>query len=97
MFPEFLEDAGLDPFLKAIVGGGSRAELGGIQSFPLTAGAKHEEDGFHANTVGLAGPAAAKAVGVFVFGQQRRDGLPEIIGDTPIVRDGSFVHGRASA
>jgi hypothetical protein len=83
--------------LKAIVGSGSGAELGGVESFPLAAGAQHEEDGFHTDTVGFAGATAAEAVGVFVFGQQQSDGFPEIIGDTPIVRDGSFVHSRVSA
>src|SRR3954451_20606912 len=39
LFPKILEDARLDPFLKAVVGGGSGAELGGSQSLPLTAGA----------------------------------------------------------
>lgn len=92
MFPEILEDAGLDPFLKAVVGGGSRAELGGVQGLPLAAGTQHEEDGLHADAVGLAWPTATEAVGVFMFGQQGSDGLPKIIGDSPIVRDGSFVH-----
>lgn len=97
VLPECLENAGLDPFLKAVVGGGSGAELGGSQRLPLTAGAEHEEDGLHADTVGLAWPTATEAVGVFMFGQQGSDGLPEIIGDLPIVRDRLFVHGRASA
>jgi len=97
VLPEFLEDAGLNPFLKAVVGGGSGAELGGSQGLPLAAGTQHEEDGLHADAVGLAWPTAAKAVGVFMFGQQGSDGLPEIIGDSPIVRERLFVHGRASA
>lgn len=69
VLPEFLEDAGLDPLLKAVVGGGSGAKLGGVQGFPLAAGAQHEEDGLHAETVGFAGPSAAEAVGVGVLGQ----------------------------
>jgi len=87
----------LDPLLKTVVGGGSGAELGGVQSLPLAARAQHEEDGLHADAIRLAGSAPAEAVGVWVFGQQRGDGLPEIIGDAPIVRDGLFVHGRVSA
>ena len=87
----------MDPLLKAVVGGGSGAELGGVQSFPLAAGTQDKEDGLHAVAVGLSGPSATEAVGVFVFGEQRGDGLPEIIGDAPIVGDGSFVHGRVSA
>jgi hypothetical protein len=63
-----LKDALLDPLLKAVVGSGSGTELGGVQRFPLAAGTQHEEDGFHADTVGLAGPATAEAMGVFVFG-----------------------------
>jgi hypothetical protein len=79
------------------MGGGSGAELGGVQGLPLTAGTQHEEDGLHADAVGLAGPTAAEAVSVWVFGQQGSDGFPEIIRDAPIVGDGAFVHGRTSA
>ncbi len=39
VLPELLEDAGLDPFLEAVVSRGRGAKLGGPQSFPLTAGA----------------------------------------------------------
>jgi hypothetical protein len=79
--------------LKAVVGGGTGAEAGGVQSFPLAAGTQHEQDGLQADAVGLARPAAAEAVGVFVFGKQRGDGFPQIVGDAPLVRDVSFVHG----
>jgi hypothetical protein len=91
-----VEDAGLDPLLKAVMGGGSGAELGGVQRLPLATGTQDEEDGLHADAVGLSGSSAAEAMGVWVFGEQGSDGLPEIIGDAPVVRDGSFVHGRAS-
>lgn len=96
MLPEIPEDAGLDPLLEAVVGGGSGAELGGVQSLPLAAGSQDEEDGLQADAVGLTGSAPAEAVGVFMFGQQRGDGLPQILGDAPGVGDGLVVHGRAS-
>jgi len=86
------EDAGLDPLLKAVVGGGPGTELGGVQGFPLTAGAEDEEDGIGTDAVGRARPTAAKRVGIDV----RRDGdfqnLPEFIRDAPIVGDGGSIH-----
>jgi len=79
------------------MGGGSGTEFGGVQGFPLAAGTQAEENGFHADAVGLSWPSTAEAVGVFMFGQQGNDGLPEIVRDVPVVGNGSFVHGRASA
>src|SRR6516225_4027878 len=58
-FPQRLEDAGLDPLLEAVVGSGTRTETRGLQRLPLATGAKHEQDGFHTNAVGGAGPATA--------------------------------------
>jgi hypothetical protein len=97
VLPERLEDAGPHPLLKAVVGGGGGAELGGVQGLPLAAGAQHEEDGLQADAVGRARPAAAEAVRVLVLGEQRGDGLPQVVGDAPFVRDRALVHGRASA
>jgi hypothetical protein len=97
VFPQHLKDARLDPLLKAVVGSGTGAELGGVQGLPLAAGAQHEQDGLHADAVGLARPTAAEAVGVFMFGKQGGDGLPQIVGDAPRIGDGMFVHGRVSA
>jgi hypothetical protein len=79
------------------VGGGTGAEAGGVQGLPLAAGAQHEEDGLHTDAVGRARPTAAEAVRVLVFGEQRGDGLPQVIGDAPLVGNGVFVQGRASA
>ena len=97
VFPERLEEAGTHPLLEAVVGRGPRAEAGGVQGLPLTAGAQHEEDGLQADAVGRARPAASETVRVFVFGEQRRDGLPQVVGDAPSIGDGTFVHGRDSA
>ena len=93
-FPQGLEDAGLDPLLEAVVGGGARAEAGGVQGLPLAAGAEDEEDGLHTDPVGGAGATAAEAVGVGVLGEEQRDGFPEVVGDAPAVGDRSMVHGR---
>jgi len=76
VLPQGQKDAGLDPLLEAVVGGGTGAEAGGVQGLPLAAGAQHEEDGLHAGAVGRARTSAAEAVGVFMFGKQRGDGLP---------------------
>jgi hypothetical protein len=90
--PHLLEDAGLHPLLEAVVGRGAGAKFRGVQGLPLAAGAEDEEDGLHADPVGLAGPAAAEAVGVGVLGQQDGDGLPQVVGKAPLFRDGSIVH-----
>lgn len=63
-FPHLEEDAGRDPFLETIMGSGTGTELGGIQGFPLAAGAQDVEDGIGTDAVGYAGPPAAKTVGV---------------------------------
>jgi hypothetical protein len=62
--PQRQEDAFLDPLLEAVVGRGTRAELGGVEGLPLAAGAEDEEDGLQADAVGGARPAAAEAVGI---------------------------------
>jgi hypothetical protein len=62
----------------------------------LAAGAENEEDGLHADPVGLARSAAAEAVGVGVSRQQDGDGLPQVVGKAPLFRDGSSVHGEDS-
>src|SRR6266852_6737807 len=75
--PHPLEDAGRDPFLEAVMGGGTGAKAGGVQGLPLTARAEHEEDGLHAHAVGRPRPAAAKAMRVFVLGEQQSDAVPQ--------------------
>jgi hypothetical protein len=90
--PPLEEDAGLDPLLEAVVGGGAGAELGGVQGLPLDAGAQDEEDGVGANAVGGAGAAAAVAVRVDVRGEEDLHDFPEFIGDAPVVRHGGRVH-----
>src|SRR5438034_8193267 len=40
--PEFAKHSRLGPLLEAAVGGTLRADTGGIQRFPLAAGAQHE-------------------------------------------------------
>jgi hypothetical protein len=93
--PHLLEDAGLDPLLETIVGRGARAEAGGVQSLPLAAGAKHKEDGFHTNAIRRTRPAAAEAMRVLVLGKQPGDGLPEIVGDVPLIHDGQ-IHNKGA-
>src|SRR5262245_54936691 len=51
LLPELEKDAGFDPFLEAVVGGGPGAELGGVEGLPLAAGAQDIEDGIGTNAV----------------------------------------------
>jgi hypothetical protein len=90
--PQGLENAGFDPFLEAVVGGGSGAELGGIERLPLAAGAQDVQDGFHAQAIVLARAPAAEAMSVLVLGEEELHGCPEVVGDTPVVGDGTSVH-----
>jgi hypothetical protein len=90
--PQGLENAGFDPFLEAVVGGGSGAELGGIERLPLAAGAQDVQDGFHAEAIVLARAPAAEAMRVLVLGEEELNGCPEVVGDTPVVGDGTSVH-----
>jgi hypothetical protein len=92
--PHVLEDSLLDPELEAVVGGGTGAELGGVQGLPLAAGPQDEQDGFHAHAVGGAGTPAAETVCVLVFGDQDGDGLPQVVGDAPLVGDRVLFHAR---
>jgi hypothetical protein len=94
--PQGEEDAGLDPFLKAVVGGGTGAEAGGVQGLPLAAGTEAEEDSVHTNAVGSPWPAAAKAMGVGMFGEQPGDLLPQVIGDAPLIGDRFLGHDQVS-
>jgi hypothetical protein len=90
------KDAGPNPLLKAIVGGGPRTELGGIQGFPLTAGAQDEKDGIGTDAVGGARSAAAERMGIDVGRDGDFQEFPELIGDAPIVGDGSRIHDQPS-
>jgi hypothetical protein len=94
--PPLEEDTGLDPLLEAVVGGGARAELSGVQGLPLAAGAQDEEDGIGTDAVGGPGPPAAEGVGVDVLGDEDLQELPEGIGDSPIVGDRDGIHGPSS-
>jgi len=96
-----LEDTRRDPFLKAIMRGGTGTEAGGVQSLPLTARAEYEEDGLHAHAVRSTRPAATEAMRIFVFGKQQGDAFPQIVRDMPLVHDGhihktSAFHGCTS-
>lgn len=73
---------------------GTRTELGGIERFPLAAGAQHEQDGIHANPVGGAGPSAAEAMGVDVRGQMHLNFRPQGVGDPPVGGNQVGVHDR---
>src|SRR5215472_16434993 len=58
--PQRRKDPRSDPLLEAVVRRGPRAELGGVQRFPLAAGAEHEQDGVHADPVGGAWSSTPK-------------------------------------
>jgi hypothetical protein len=90
--PHLEEDALADVLLEAVVGGRAGAEAGGAQRLPLAAGTEDEEDGVHADAVGGARLAAAEGVGVDVGGDAHLDLGPEVVGDAPVVGDGTVVH-----
>lgn len=93
LLPELAEDAGCDPLLEAVVGGGAGAELAGIEGLPLAAGAEDVEDGIGTDAVGGAWFATAEGVGVHMFGDAEFHQLPEFIGDAPVVGNGVRAHG----
>ena len=90
--PPLEEDAGLDPLLEAVVGGGARAEPGAVQGLPLAASAQHEEDGIGTDAVGGARAPAPEGMGVDVLGDEYLQHVPEFVGDTPIVGDRGLIH-----
>src|SRR5215210_4589595 len=79
--PEFLKNARLNPFLKAVMGGGFGTQVRVLEGFPLTTRAEHIENGIGAATVGDAGPTAPKAVGVEPHRDERLQHSPEGIGN----------------
>jgi hypothetical protein len=95
--PQGREDAGFDPLLEAVVDRGAGQEAGGVQGLPLAAGAQDVQDGLHAEAIVGPRPAAAEAVRVRVLGQQEFHALPEVVGDTPLIRDVAPGHRPASA
>ena len=96
LLPEFEEDAGFDPLLEAVVGGGTRAELGGIESLPLNAGAQDKEDGIGTDAVGGAGASTAVGMGVHMLGDKHLHLVPEFVGDTPVFGNVDGVHDYSS-
>jgi hypothetical protein len=93
LFPELEEDAGFDPLLEAVVGGGAGAEFAGSERLPLATGAEDVEDGIGTDAVGGAWLAAAEGVGVHMVGDTEFHQLPEFIRDAPVVGNGLRVHG----
>jgi hypothetical protein len=69
-----------------------RAEAGGVQGFPLTAGAEHKENRLHTNAIRRARFTAAETVRVHMFGDQQGDGLPQVLSNAPIVNYPQLVH-----
>jgi hypothetical protein len=92
LLPELEEDARFNPPLEAVVGGGTRAELGGIESLPLTAGAQDIEDSIGTDAVGGAGSSSAEAMGVHMVGDEDLHEFPEFIGDAPVLGDVGRIH-----
>ena len=90
--PQRRKDPRSDPLLEAVVRRGPRAELGGVQRFPLAAGAEHEQDGVHADPVGGAWSSTAEAMGVYVAGQVHLNFRPQAVRDAPVVGNEVCVH-----
>lgn len=95
-FPHFEKHPGGDPFLKAIMGSGTRTNACGIQRFPLATGPQDEENTVHAFAVVGAWPTTAKPMGVAMFGQHHLDFFPEVVGNTPFVGGDRNFHACAS-
>jgi hypothetical protein len=94
--PQREEDTGLDPLLEAVVGGGTGTILGGIEGFPLTAGAQDEEDGIGTDPIGSAWAAAPEAVGVHMPGDADFHDLPHRVGEAPVVGNWRRFHDSSS-
>jgi hypothetical protein len=77
--PEFQEDARVDPFLKAVVGGGVGTQLGLMEGFPLAARAEHVKHGVGTAAIRHTRPAATKAVGMHPGGEQWCENGPPLI------------------
>jgi hypothetical protein len=74
------------------MGRGPRAEAGGVQGLPLTAGAQHKENRLHTNAIRRARLAAAETVRVHMLGDQQGNGLPHVLSNAPIVNYPQLVH-----
>ena len=66
--PQLQKHPSGNPFLKAQMGGGTGTDAGGVQGFPLVAGAQHVADAIGAGTVGNPRPAPAEPMGVHTRG-----------------------------
>jgi hypothetical protein len=93
-FPQSPKNTSFHPFLKPIVGSRTGNKTGSVQCLPLTTRAKHKKYGLHALTVGFSGPAATKAMCIFVFGKKQSNAFPQIVGDVPLVH-GRHIHVRS--
>jgi hypothetical protein len=96
LIPPFEEDAGFDPLLEAVVGGGAGTELGGIEGLPLTARAEDKEDGLGTNAVGGTGSSSTVGMGVDMCREEQLQDFPKFIGDTPLVGNVRRVHVQSS-
>src|SRR5258707_10171454 len=76
-FPHPLKDTSLHPFLEAVMGRRPRAEAGGVQGFPLTAGAEHKENRLHTNAIRRAPVSAAGTGRVPMFWDSPGGGPPQ--------------------
>ena len=74
---------------------GVRAEVGGVQGGPLTAGAQHVEDGVGTPPIGGAWLTPAKPMGVAVLGEHALEQGPQCIRHAKSAR--YFVHWRPRA
>jgi hypothetical protein len=84
--PEFEEDAGFDPLLKAIMGRRMRTQLSVIQRLPLAARPQHIEDRIGTVTIGHPWPSSPKAMRIHMHRQQRLQLCPQLIGDAKSCR-----------
>jgi len=66
--PEFLENAGGDPFLEPVMGGAAGADAGGVQGVPLAARPQDKENPIHARSVIGPRPTSAEAMRVHMLG-----------------------------
>jgi hypothetical protein len=94
--PKREEDTGLDPLLETVMGGGTGTILGGIEGFPLTAGAQDEENGIGTDAIRSAWASTPEAVRVYVPRDADFHDLPHVVGDTPVVGNRWGFHDSSS-
>ena len=84
------------PIPESADGRWNRSRSGGVQGFPLAAGARHVADASGAGTVGNPRSAPAEPMGVHTRGDQGHQHFPQLVGDLERTGGGIGFGGRPS-